>query len=169
MRQALPLSFSSDGRQLLVASTAPGTQQLFAVPVEGGEMQQLTDYDEPVSGQFLPDGRLLVEIDAGGNERTQLYVDGEPLVSTRGTSTTRRTRPGTFLAYATNRRNGIDFDVVVRDLASGEERTFEIGGWVGGRGDLRGRAARRRRAPRRPQRRLGSLPLRRRRAARSSI
>ena len=80
MRQALPLSFSSDGRHLLVGSTAPGTQQLFAVPVEGGEMQQLTHYDEPVSGQFLPDGRLLVEIDEGGNERTQLYVDGEPFV-----------------------------------------------------------------------------------------
>jgi len=131
MRQALPLSFSADGRRLLVGSTAPGTQQLFAVPVEGGEMQQLTDYDEPVSGQFLPDGRLLVEIDEGGNERTQLYVDGEPFVSDPRFIHHTPHAAGQFLAYATNRRNGIDFDVVVRDLASGEERTFEIGGWVG--------------------------------------
>src|SRR5204863_7731531 len=34
----------------------------------------------------------------------------------------------TLLAYATNRRNGVDFDVVARDLGSGEERTFELGG-----------------------------------------
>ncbi len=33
-----------------------------------------------------------------------------------------------MLAYSTNRRNGVDFDVVARDLASGAERVFEIGG-----------------------------------------
>ncbi|HXR10796.1 MAG TPA: S9 family peptidase [Gaiellaceae bacterium] len=131
MRQTLPLSFSSDGRRLLVGSTAPGTQQLFAVPVDGGEMQQLTDYDEPVSGQFLPDGRLLVEIDEGGNERTQLYADGEPLVVDPRFIHHTPHAAGRSLAYATNRRNGVDFDVVVRDLGSGEEQTFEIGGWVG--------------------------------------
>jgi dipeptidyl aminopeptidase/acylaminoacyl peptidase len=35
---------------------------------------------------------------------------------------------GTLLAYSTNRRNGRDFDVVVRRLESGEERSFELGG-----------------------------------------
>ena len=129
MRQALPLSFSADGRRLLVASTAPGTQQLFAGPVDGGELQRLTQYDEPVTGQFLPDGRLLVEIDAGGNECTQLYVDGEPLVADPRFKHETPHAAGRNLAYATNRRNGIDFDVVVRDLASGEERTFEFDGY----------------------------------------
>ena len=128
MRQALPLSFSSDGGRLLVASTAPGTQQLFAAPVEGGEMEQLTAHAEPVSGLFLPDGRLLVEIDEGGNERSQLYADSEPLVVDRRYIHGSPHAAGRFLAYSTNRRNGVDFDVVVRDLASGEERTFEIGG-----------------------------------------
>ena len=37
-------------------------------------------------------------------------------------------RDGTWLAYATNRRNGLDFDVVVRRLDSGDERSFELGG-----------------------------------------
>jgi len=35
------------------------------------------------SGQFLPGGRVLLERDEGGNERTQLYLLGdglEPLV-----------------------------------------------------------------------------------------
>ena len=35
---------------------------------------------------------------------------------------------GRVLAYSTNRRNGVDFDIVARDLATGEERVFELGG-----------------------------------------
>jgi dipeptidyl aminopeptidase/acylaminoacyl peptidase len=126
MRQAVPLSFSPDGSELLVASDLPGTMQLFVVP----GMRQLTDYDDAVSGQFLPDGRVLVEIDAGGNERTQLYVDGEPLVVDERYKHDTPHTAGRTLAYVTNRRNGVDFDVVARDLESGEERTFELGGYV---------------------------------------
>jgi dipeptidyl aminopeptidase/acylaminoacyl peptidase len=132
MRQAVPLSFSHDGAQLLVASDIPGTKQLYVV--SDGELQQLTDFAEPVSGQFLPDGRILVEMDEGGNERTQLYVlDGTlaPLVVDDRFihSTPQVGRDGTLLAYATNRRNGVDFDIVARDLRTGEERSFELGGW----------------------------------------
>ena len=35
---------------------------------------------------------------------------------------------GNVLAYSTNRRNGVDFDIVARDLTTGEERVFELGG-----------------------------------------
>ncbi|HVP76090.1 MAG TPA: S9 family peptidase [Gaiellaceae bacterium] len=132
MRQALPLSFSPDGSTLLVASDLPGTRQLFSVAIESGATAQLTDFDEPVSGQFLPDGRILVEIDEGGNERTQLYLLGnpiEPLVVDLRFKHDTAHAAGRVLAYATNRRNGIDFDVVVRDLQSGKERTFELGGY----------------------------------------
>ncbi len=132
MRQAVPLSFSDDGARLLVASNIPGTHQLYALPSRGGELEQLTDLAEPVSGFFLPDGRVLVEIDAGGNERTQLYVldDGElePLVVDPQFIHRTPHVGGDVLAYSTNRRNGVDFDIVARDLRSGEERVFEIGG-----------------------------------------
>jgi dipeptidyl aminopeptidase/acylaminoacyl peptidase len=132
MRQAVPLSFSDDGSRLLVASNVPGTHQLYALPARGGELEQLTDLGEPVSGFFLPDGRVLVEIDAGGNERTQLYVldDGELEALVADPRFIHRTPRvgGHVLAYSTNRRNGVDFDIVARDLRSGEERVFEIGG-----------------------------------------
>jgi len=136
MRQALPLSFSDDGGRLLVGSNVPGTQQLYELPVRGGELRQLTDFADPVSGQLLPDGRVLLERDEGGNERTQLYLLGdalEPLVVDARFihATPHVARGGTLLAYATNRRNGSDFDVVVRDLVSGEERVFELGGYCG--------------------------------------
>src|SRR5436305_8202969 len=117
--QATPLSFSPDGSELLVASNLPGTTQLFVVP----GMRQVTFDDEAVTGQFLPDGRILVERDAGGNERTQLYVGDEPLVVDLGYKHDLPHVAGSTLAYATNRRNGVDFDVVARDLESGEART----------------------------------------------
>ena len=139
MRQALPLSFSGDGASLLVASNLPGTQQLFVVPARGGALVQLTDFAEPVVGQFLPDGRILLEIDEHGNERTQLHLlyaepgaEPEPLVVDPRFKheTAHVSRDGALLAYATNRRNGVDFDIVARTLASGEERSFELGGWL---------------------------------------
>ena len=140
MRQALPLSFSADGSALLVASNVPGTQQLYVVPSRGGDLRQLTDFPEPVSGQFLPDGRILLEMDERGNERTQLYLldakpgaEPEPLVvDPRFMHAMAKVgRDGTLLAYATNRRNGRDFDVVARTLPGREERSFEPGGWCG--------------------------------------
>jgi dipeptidyl aminopeptidase/acylaminoacyl peptidase len=125
MRQAVPLSWSPDGGRLLVASSIPGTQQLYEWP----GMRQLTDYDEPVSGQFLPDGRVLVEIDEGGNERTQLHILGEgPLVADPRFIHRTPCAVDRVLAYTTNRRNGVDFDVVARDLETGEERVFELAG-----------------------------------------
>ena len=134
MRQAVPLSFAPDGARLLIGSNLESTQQLYALPTRGGALERLTDEDEPVSGFFLPDGRILVEIDAGGNERGQLYVladDGglEPLVVDPRFVHRTPHAGGNVLAYSTNRRNSRDFDIVVRRLESGEERTFELGGW----------------------------------------
>jgi dipeptidyl aminopeptidase/acylaminoacyl peptidase len=131
LRQAYPLSWSSDGSWLLVASDLSGTRQLYRLPLDTGALEQLTNYAEPVDGQLLPDDRLLLEIDEGGNERTQLYLDGEPLVVDPRYihSSPHVSRDGTLLAYSTNRRNGLDFDVVVRMLCDGQERSFELGGW----------------------------------------
>jgi dipeptidyl aminopeptidase/acylaminoacyl peptidase len=126
MRQAVPLSWSPDGTRLLVLSNVPGTHQLYEWP----GMRQLTDYVEPVTGQFLPDGRVLVEIDEGGNERTQLHVLGDgPLVADPRFIHRTPCAVGSVLAYATNRRNGVDFDVVARDLETGEEQVFELEGY----------------------------------------
>lgn len=123
---------------MLVGSDVPGTSQLHIVPVRGGELEQLTSFDDPVSGQLLADGRILLEMDHDGNERTQLYLldavrgaTPEPLVVDPRFihSSPRVGHAGTLLAYATNRRNGVDFDIVARDLRTGEEQTFELGGW----------------------------------------
>jgi dipeptidyl aminopeptidase/acylaminoacyl peptidase len=113
-----------------VASDLSGTRQLYRLPAAGGELEQLTSYAEPVEGQLLPDDRLLLEIDEGGNERGLLYLESEALVVDPRYihRSPHVSQDGSLLAYSTNRRNGRDFDIVVRRLESGEERTFELGG-----------------------------------------
>src|SRR5581483_3198592 len=141
MRTAAPAGFSDDGSVLLVSSDLGGTAQLYLQSVGGGELDQLTDEPEPVAGFFLPgSGRVLLQMDDRGNELEQLYLldvgkngaKPEPLVVEPAFfhRTPSASRDGRLLAYAANRRNGVDWDVIVRDLASGEERiVFQEGGW----------------------------------------
>jgi dipeptidyl aminopeptidase/acylaminoacyl peptidase len=105
--------------------------------VEGDELEQLTDLAEPADGTLLPDGRVLVLVDSGGNERTQLHLLGdggelEPLVVDPRFNhwTPAASRDGSLLAYTTNRGNGRDFEVVVRELESGAERTYDLRGYL---------------------------------------
>ena len=126
---ATPRSFTAEGA-LLYLSNAPGSNQLFC------DGEQLTDFDEPVSGGLaLPDGRIVVALDSGGNERHQLYLlaggELEPLSVDPDVMHIAPTpnAAGTAVAYGSNARNGRDFDVVVREL-DGETRTVaEIGGY----------------------------------------
>lgn len=143
-RVAAPASVSDDGETLLVGSNLSGTMQLYRMPCQGGELEQLTDFADPVDGFFVPGrGRILLQMDQGGNERQQLYLlepapeaDLEPVVVEPDFlhRTPVCARDGTRLAYATNRRNGTDFDIVLRDLDSGEERVL----WGGGSCDPAG-------------------------------
>ena len=112
-------------------------RQLFLRRLDGGALEQLTDLPEPVDGTFLPDGRVLLLVDEGGNERTQLYLLGEggepePLVVDPRYNhwAPVASRDGALLAYVTNRGNERDFEVVVRRLESGEERTYDVRGYL---------------------------------------
>lgn len=138
LRTTAASGFAGDGRRLLLASNIPGTVQLYRLDLPGGEPVQITSFPEPVAGRYLPnEPAVLIQMDEGGNERVQIgrirddgtgfqWIVREPEFIHRlgGIS-----RDGRLIAYASNRRNGIDFDVYVRDLASGEEQmVFEAGG-----------------------------------------
>jgi dipeptidyl aminopeptidase/acylaminoacyl peptidase len=136
---SLPRDFSDDGRSLLVLSNAPGTLQLHRVPVAGGIAEQLTSFDEPVSGVFVPGtDQILLSIDEGGNERHQLHlldavagavpepfavdhelIHIEPQVS----------RDGRLVAYGCNSRNGVDFDVFVQAIGGEARVVAQLGGY----------------------------------------
>jgi dipeptidyl aminopeptidase/acylaminoacyl peptidase len=138
-RSAAPADVSPDGRMVLVLSNLSGTMQVYRLPATGGDLVQLTDFEDAVaSARFLEDGRVLIQKDEGGNERHQLYLvdpagstPPEPLVYEPEFMhlDPQQSRDGSLLAYACNRRNGLDFDVFVRDLPTGDERTvFAPGG-----------------------------------------
>lgn len=140
-RIALPADLTPDGGTILVSSNLTGTLQLYRARRDPDEaLEQLTDAGDPVVGQFVPgSGRILVEKDEDGNERTQLYLlDAEPgrplepLVHELDFihRMPRLSHDGSLLAYACNRRNGVDFDVFLRRLSDGGERAlFTLGGW----------------------------------------
>jgi dipeptidyl aminopeptidase/acylaminoacyl peptidase len=141
-RSARALDEDSDGR-LLVASDLTGTFQLYELD---DELRQLTAFAEPVSGRYVPASRKAVlQMDRGGNERHQLYLmdlDHPPLEDPNRLSPLTSNpghvhrllgvrRDGRELAFSSNARNGIDFDVYLSDLDSGEtRRIYEEGGWV---------------------------------------
>lgn len=139
IRVAYAAGFSPDGSKVLVTSNLTGTMQLYRTNQSGGDLLRLTDFEEPVQGQYLPThDRILMTMDEGGNERTQIYLlddDGstleklvyEPDYIHRPGGVT---RDGKTFCYASNRRNGVDFDVYVRSVDSDDEQlVFAIGGW----------------------------------------
>jgi dipeptidyl aminopeptidase/acylaminoacyl peptidase len=139
-----PSNFSPDGSKVLVQSNRSGLAQLYVVDRASGETRQLTDFDDPVAGAYLPVGDMVVMASsAGGNERSQLFVmnddgtglrpmvhDPEVIHRLGGAS-----RDGAWLAYSSNARSPADFDVYLLELETGESRrVFEMGGICHGRG-----------------------------------
>ncbi len=127
--------------RVLAGSDDSGSTQLIEIQPDGSH-NPLTALPGPCAGRYLPGQRaVLVSHDEGGNELHQISVlrlpvpaarpagldDLEPLVrDPRYMHTLSDVRPGR-ICYLTNRRNGVDFDPVIRDLASGEERALQLG------------------------------------------
>lgn len=134
--------------RLLVRSDLTGTMQLYEHTSPGG-LRQLTALPDPVGAASYVPGRrqAVVQVDATGDEHHQLYlVDLDPRVDApaRGRSELRvlTAAPafghhlagvapsGDEIAYVSNRRNGVDFDLWVCELASDEHRpVYTGGGW----------------------------------------
>ena len=70
-------SFSPDMTKILVSSDKSGIFNLYAIPIEGGEPEALTQSTEESfysRGYFPNDERVLFSADSGGNELHHLYV-----------------------------------------------------------------------------------------------
>ncbi|MFQ5679207.1 MAG: alpha/beta fold hydrolase [Gemmatimonadota bacterium] len=73
-------SFSPDGSKLLISSNESGIFNAYALPVDGGPPERLTDSEDDavfVVGYFPQDERFLYLQDDGGNELSHLYVRQE--------------------------------------------------------------------------------------------
>ncbi|MGI9517825.1 MAG: hypothetical protein ACR2NP_12310, partial [Pirellulaceae bacterium] len=70
-------SFSPDNTKLLISSDVSGVFNAYAIPVEGGEPEQLTESTtDTISAisYFPTDERFLYTADQGGNELNHIYV-----------------------------------------------------------------------------------------------
>lgn len=132
--------------RVLVRSDRSGSMQLYEVAAAGA-LRQCTALPEPVGVAVAVAGsrRAVIGVDSGGDERFQLYVldlDADGPVSELAALHALTSSPahghhlagvspsGQQVAYLSNRRNGVDFDLWVCDLGSGEHRlVYAEGGY----------------------------------------
>jgi dipeptidyl aminopeptidase/acylaminoacyl peptidase len=131
IRAAYGATWSPDGRRIAFLTDITGVPQAWEIPVEGGWPEQLTFHEERVSSiLYSPkEDRLLFSMDAGGNERSQLFAldgfTGAEQDLTRAPDAIHYfggfSPDGERISYTATRRNGTDFDVFVQALGDSDE------------------------------------------------
>jgi len=122
-RSASFLGWHPAQRSMLVATRFGNSSQIHEVIAPGAARTQLTFEPEPVPNGSVSPGRGDVTLaikDVGGNENFQInrLENGRLILLTDGKSRNQGVtwaRDGSFIGYATNRRNGRDFDLHVMD------------------------------------------------------
>jgi dipeptidyl aminopeptidase/acylaminoacyl peptidase len=132
IRSAAFRSWAPSGDGMLVTTRFGNAAQLHRVRRPEGRREQLTFFDEPATGTFLPgaareavDEAIVLSMDAGGNENSQLYLL-EPqryrtarLTDGKSRNSLQAMRPdGCLVAFTSNQRNGRDMDLYVANPRS---------------------------------------------------
>lgn len=131
--------------RLLVRSNLTGTTQVYELAC--GDLVGVTALPEPVATAHYITGsrQAVLAVDEGGNERHQLYLLDLDEAARSTVTSFDRLRPltsdrrfghhfagvspdGRSIAYVSNRANGIDFDLWLYDISSGEHRCCYAGG-----------------------------------------
>jgi dipeptidyl aminopeptidase/acylaminoacyl peptidase len=125
VRHAAFLGWSPDGRGMLIRTRFGNSGQLHRVHEPLGRREQITFFDEPVGGTFIPqatDGAIILSMSRGGDENSQLYLldqaEFRTTLLTDGASRNRRgpfSHDGTRMIVHSNRRNGRDTDLYLTD------------------------------------------------------
>lgn len=132
-------SFSPDGKKVAFLNNQSGTFQVHTINLDGTDRQIITSYDEAVDDvDYSPVSEdMLFVRSTGGNEEHHFFIrntQGE----VRALPVDKKAKQhggswswdGKKIAYASNVRNGIDFDIYVMDIETGEsKRVFEEGGF----------------------------------------
>ena len=123
---------SPDGETLAIRWSVTGAPQLWTLPASGGQPMQRTFGNGVTFVAWSPDGQtLLYGADNDGNEQESYYALNlaamtERLVMPSVDGGFRNfgafTADGRQIAYASTERNGLDFDIYMADVATGESR-----------------------------------------------
>ena len=122
-------AFSIDGQTIFHLRGA-GQQQVWALDLQTGATRQLTNHDEKVAmlRRAPGDDRLIYGIDAGGDERQQLWLraDGESRALTAAPEVIHGfgawRKDGTGFSLTANDRDQAHYDVLIQDLDGGARR-----------------------------------------------
>jgi dipeptidyl aminopeptidase/acylaminoacyl peptidase len=138
IRRYQAIDADASGRVLAVSDDS-GSFQLIEISPDGTNVA-LTALPGACTGRYLPGQRaVIVSHDEGGNERHQLSLlrlpralpagldDLDPLVRDPRYVHNLTAVAEDRICYLTNRRNGIAFDPVIRDLSTGTERMLLLG------------------------------------------
>ena len=131
-------SFNLDGSKISYLSNLSGTHQLYIISSQGGEAEQVTSYDDSLAfALFSPtQDMILFGKSEGGDEKIQFFTymleTKEIKRLTMGSSvknTFGKFAPdGKHFAYSHNARNGVDFDVCLMNIETGESEIMYDGG-----------------------------------------
>lgn len=123
--------WAPDGSGMLVQTRFGNTAQLHRVYQPGGRREQITFFEEPTDGTFIPadaHGSLLGTLSAGGSENDQVYLlDRATFAQQRLTDGKSRNLlgpvrdDGLFFVVSSNQRNGRDMDLYLADPYSPEK------------------------------------------------
>ena len=124
-RSAAFRGWSPDGKGMLIATRFGDTAQLHRVYEPGGRREQITFFNEPADGGFIPeakDGALIVTMGRGGSENDQVYFldrqTGQAQLLTDGKSRNLAgpvLHDGSRMIIHSNSRNGRDTDLYTAD------------------------------------------------------
>jgi dipeptidyl aminopeptidase/acylaminoacyl peptidase len=144
LRSWQAFDIDAEGR-VLAGHDELGSVQLVEIEPDGTRTA-LTDLPSRCTGRYRPGARqVVVQHDSGGDERMQLSLldlgaprtapatleELTPLVRDAEFMHVLGDVTASHLVYFTNRRNGVDMDVVVRDWQTGSEQTvWDGGGYV---------------------------------------
>lgn len=124
--------WSPDGKGMLIRTRFANSPQLHRVYEPGGRREQITFFEEPARGGFIPraqDGSLLLSMSAGGNEyyqvywydianyRTELLTDGKSRYGIGPANS-----DGSRVILSSNERNGRDTDLYIANPRQSGER-----------------------------------------------
>jgi dipeptidyl aminopeptidase/acylaminoacyl peptidase len=127
--------WSPDGNGILLLTRFGNSVQLHRVYEPGGRREQITFFNEPADGRFIPkakDGAIVVSMSRGGSENDQLYLLDRTefktilLTDDKSKNDLEALRPdGQRMIFASNRRNGRDTDLFIANPRKpGSERTL---------------------------------------------
>jgi dienelactone hydrolase len=131
-RSAVFSGWSPDGRGILIQTRFGNSAQLHRVYEPGGRREQVTFFDEPAGGRFIPgedSSGLLVTMSRGGSENDQVYfLDQAAYRSALLTDGKSRNllgpvrHDGGRMIVLSNQRNGRDMDLFLADCRRPESQ-----------------------------------------------